>query len=258
MLTVAFTNQKGGVGKTSTVVGLAAALDRRGLRVLCLDLDPQADLTTWLGLDPLATDQLNVNDVVYANREGGAADAVQKAAWGESIYCISSTLDLAERETDLSPGSEFRLAKALEGLDGFDVVLVDCPPSIGRLVVLGFVAATHVVIVTEPSSASLRGVQNVLQTLSVVQAHYNRGLQLAGIIVNHQARTTESALRVNEVAEAYGSDVWEPYVPARAIIAAAMGAGASLAEYGKDGAAVSEVYDALARRVAELAPKVVA
>lgn len=258
MLTVAFTNQKGGVGKTSTVVGLAAALDRQGLRVLCVDLDPQADMTAWLGLDPLATDQLNVNDVIYADRKGGAVDAVQKATWGEAIYCIGSTLDLAERETDLSPGSEFRLAKALDGVEGYDVVLVDCPPSIGRLVVLGFVAASHVVVVTEPSSASLRGVQNVLQTLSVVQAHYNRGLQLAGIIVNHQARTTESALRVNEVAGAYGSDVWEPYVPARAIIAAAMGAGASLAEYGKDGAAMAEVYDNLARRVVGLTAKAVA
>ncbi len=73
MLTVAFTNQKGGVGKTSTVVGLAAALDRRGLRVLCVDLDPQADLTAWLGLDPLDTSQLNVNDVIFADSKGGAA-----------------------------------------------------------------------------------------------------------------------------------------------------------------------------------------
>ena len=66
MLTVAFTNQKGGVGKTSTVVGIASALDRRGLRILCVDLDPQADLTTWLGLDPLDAAQLNVNDVIYS------------------------------------------------------------------------------------------------------------------------------------------------------------------------------------------------
>ncbi len=258
MLTVAFTNQKGGVGKTSTVVGLAAALDRRGLRVLCVDLDPQADLTAWLGLDSLDAGQLNVNDAIFANRKGGAAGAVQKATWGEAIHCVTSTLDLAERETDLSPGSEFRLATALDGVDGFDVVLIDCPPSIGRLVVLGFVAATHVVVVTEPSAASLRGVQNVLQTLSVVQAHYNRDLTLAGIIVNHQARTTESALRVTEVAEAYGSDVWEPYVPARAVIASAMGAGASLADYGKDGQLVTSVYDALAERVVALDAKAVA
>jgi len=251
MLTVAFTNQKGGVGKTSTVVGIAAALDRRGLRVLCVDLDPQADLTQWMGLDPL-DDVRNVNDAVYADTRGIATEAIQHAGWGVGIDVIGSTLDLAERETDLSPGSEFRLAKALDGLGGYDVVLIDCPPSIGRLVVLGFVAATHVVVVTEPSAASLRGVENVLRTRDVVAEHYNRRLQLAGIVVNHQNRTTESALRVAEVAEVYGAAVWEPYVPARAVVAAAMGAAASVADYGADGKPVADVYDALAERVLAL------
>lgn len=251
MLTVAFTNQKGGVGKTSTVVGLAAALDRQGLRVLCIDLDPQADLTQWFGLDPL-DDVRNVNDVIYADTKGIAVEAVRHAAWGTGVDVIGSTLDLAERETDLTPGSEFRLAKALDGLTGYDVVLIDCPPSIGRLVVLGFVAASHVVVVTEPSAASLRGVENVLRTRDVVAEHYNRRLQLAGIVVNHQNRTTESALRVAEVAEVYGAAVWEPYVPARAVVAAAMGAAASVADYGTDGKPVVEVYDALAERVLAL------
>lgn len=258
MLTVAFTNQKGGVGKTSTVVGIASALDRQGLRVLCVDLDPQADLSTWLGLDALDGEQLNINDVIYADRQGAAESAIQKAAWGEQVFCISSTLDLAARETDLGVGSEFRLAKALDGLEDYDVVLIDCPPSIGRLVVLGFVAATHVVVVTEPSAASLRGVQNVLDTLKVVQSHYNRGLRLAGIVVNHQARTNESSLRVAEVAEAYGSDVWEPYVPARALISSAMGAAASLVDYGKDAQALIEIYDALGARVSGLTTPAVA
>jgi chromosome partitioning protein len=257
MLTVAFTNQKGGVGKTSTVVGLASALDRDGLRVLCVDLDPQADLTSWMGLDPLST-HLNVNDAIYANERGAGGGAVQRAAWGAHLHCIGSTLDLAERETDLSPGSEFRLAKALDGIDDFDVVLVDCPPSIGRLVVLGFVAATHVVIVTEPSAASLRGVENVLQTLSVVQAHYNHGLTLAGIIVNHESRTTESALRVKEIAAAYGSGVWEPHIPARAVVASAMGASAPVADYGAQGSPVDDVYTALAAKITALNPMMAA
>lgn len=257
MLTVAFTNQKGGVGKTSTVVGLASALDRSGLRVLCVDLDPQADLTTWLGLDPLSS-ALNVNDVIYANEPGAAKAAIQRAGWGAQLHCIGSTLDLAERETDLSPGSEFRLAKALDGVEGFDIVLLDCPPSIGRLVVLGFVAATHVVVVTEPSAASLRGVENVLQTLAVVQAHYNRDLALAGIIVNHESRTTESALRVKEIAAAYGSDVWDPHIPARAVVASAMGAGAPVADYGAQGSSVDDVYTALAARLTVFNPVVVA
>lgn len=251
MLTIAFTNQKGGVGKTSTVVGLASALDRKGLRVLCVDLDPQADLTTWLGLDPLASG-INVNDAIYANERGAAKAAVQRAGWGEQLHCVGSTLDLAERETDLSPGSEFRLKKALDGVDGFDVVLIDCPPSIGRLVVLGFVAATHVVVVTEPSAASLRGVDNVTQTLLVVQAHYNHPLELAGIIVNHESRTTESAVRIKEIADAYGAKVWQPHVPARAVIGSAMGAGAPVVDFGRDGSPVDDIYGVLADRITAL------
>lgn len=250
---MAFTNQKGGVGKTSTVVGVASALDRQGLRVLCIDLDPQADLTTWLGLDPLDADQLNINDVIYSGEEGAAAKAVQRATWGCHLACIASTLDLADRETDLSPGSEFRLATTLRGLDGFDVVLIDCPPSIGRLVVLAFVAATHAVVVTEPSAASLRGVANVMKTIDVVFSHYNRALSLGGIVINHQGRTTESALRVQEIADVYGSAVWRPYIPARAVIAAAMGASAGVEAYGSESRAIQDVYQALAGKVVELA-----
>lgn len=252
MLTIAFTNQKGGVGKTSTVAGLAATLDRRGLRVLCVDLDPQADLSTWLGLDPLDAEQSNINDAIYANTRGAAGAAVQRAVWGQHLKAVASTLDLAERETDLAPGSEFRLAKALDGVSGYDAVLIDCPPSIGRLVVMAFVAATHAIVITEPSAASLRGVANVMKTISVVRDHYNHGLQIAGIIVNHQARTNESSLRIQEVADTYGPLVWQPYIPARAVVTAAMGAAAPMAAYGAESKTVQDVYDALADQLIAL------
>ena len=134
-------------------------------------------------------------------------------------------------------------------------MLIDCPPSIGRLVVMGLVASTHAVVVTEPSAASVRGVDNVLRTVKVVKDHYNRQLDLAGIIVNHQNRTNESALRVSEVVDTFGSSVWQPYVPVRAVIAEAMGAGVSVVEYGADARMVTETYDALSERVATLTTK---
>jgi chromosome partitioning protein len=254
-LVIACGNQKGGVGKTSNVVGVASALDRRGLRVLCVDMDPQADLSIWLGLDVLDPDLATVNDVVFSDAKGAALgmDAVRKAAWGEHLHCLGSTLDLADRETDLSPGAEFRLAKALVGCEErFDVVLIDCPPSVGRLVVMAMVAATHLLVVTEPAAASLRGVARVLRTMEVVQEHYNHQLRLAGIVVNGEKRTNEAALRIHEVVEAYGSAVWRPFVPARAVVAAASGALAPVDAYGADSREVTAAYEALAERIASL------
>lgn len=253
VLTVAFTNQKGGVGKTSTVACIAAALDHMGKRVLCIDLDPQADLTTWLGLDPFDDDQYDAGDVLYNAAEGGAAKAIQRAGWGEQLCCIGSNLDLAEREQDRMTAADFRLRTSLEGVSGFDVVLIDCPPSIGHLVTMALVAATHVVVVTEPSAGSLRGVENVMNTTEVVSRHYNKPLRLAGIIVNGQDnRTSESILRSEQLAGRYGDQVWGPPVPHRAVVAKAFGARASLYEFGADAKQVTPIYEALAQRVLDL------
>lgn len=252
---IAIANQKGGVGKTSTVIGIAAALDRLGQRVLCVDMDPQADLSIWLGVDVDAADEqvLTINDAIYANTSGAAGEAVTKAAWGEQLHCAPSVLDLADRENDGVIAGAFRLATALEGLgERFDVVLIDCPPSVGRLVEMALVAATDLVVVTEPAAASLRGVKRVLATMEVVQRHYNHGLHLAGIVVNAEKRTSEAALRIREVRQAYPEAVWDPVVPARAVVAAAAGAMAPVSAYGADAREVTAAHDAFARKIARL------
>jgi len=254
MQIVAFANQKGGVGKTSTVVGIAGALDRLDQRVLCVDMDPQADLSIWLGIDIDDDELRTVNDAIFANTPGAAAEAVYKAAWGEHLYCVPSVLDLADRENDGVIAGAFRLATVLQGLqDSFDVVLIDCPPSVGRLVELALVAATHLVVVTEPAAASLRGVARVLDTMEIVQRHYNHGLQLAGIVINAEKRTSEAALRIREVRDTYADAVWSPVVPSRAVVAAAAGSLAPVSAYGSDGRDVTAVHDAFARKVVDLA-----
>lgn len=253
MHTVAFANQKGGVGKTSTVVGIAGALDRLGQRVLCIDMDPQADLSIWLGIDIDDQQLRTVNDAIFANTSGAAIEAIQKAAWGEQVFCVPSVLDLADREADGVIAGAFRLGTVLEGLgERFDVVLIDCPPSVGRLVEMALVAATHLVVVTEPAAASLRGVARVLNTMEVVQRHYNHGLTLAGIVVNAEKRTSESALRIREVREAYPDAVWEPLVPARAVMAAAAGAMSPVSAYGADAREVTAAHDAFAQKITQL------
>lgn len=251
MLTVAVVNQKGGVGKTATVLGLAsAAIQLPGIRVLIVDLDPQANATAGLGADASGFD---TNDVLSADLAGVAAEAIVDTEWGSGVQCIPATLALAERDADSSIGSEFRLRKALAGVEGYDVALIDCPPSVGRLVTNGLVAADYALIVTQAAAPSLMGVANVMRTVEVVAEHYNPGLSVAGIIVNLlPTRQRESDARLEELLEAFETLVWQPYVPSRAVIAEAQGAGAPVHEFAARGRDVAVAYEALAERLLAL------
>ena len=252
MHTVAVVNQKGGVGKTATALGLASAVAQDpALRVLVVDLDPQANATAALGAN---AGGFTSGDVLYADAKGVATDAVTKTAWGDGVSCIPANLALAERDADVSLGSEFRLRKALAGVDGFDLVLIDCPPYVGRLVTNGLVAADYALVVTTAAAPSLMGVANVMATVEVVREHYNPGLQVAGIAVNllPPARQRESEYRLAELVEVFNGAVWEPYVPARVVVAEAQGAGAAVHDFGPRARDVAAVYEALASRLLAL------
>jgi len=250
MLTVVVVNQKGGVGKTATVLGLASAAALAGRRVLVVDLDPQANATAGLGAD---AGEFTTGDVLYADAKGIAADAIVKTAWGDAVSCIPANLALAERDADVSLGSEFRLRKALTGVGGFDLVLIDCPPSVGRLVTNGLVAADRALVVTQAAAPSLMGVANVMATVDVVREHYNPGLAVAGIVVNLlPPRQRETDYRLAELVDAFGPAVWEPYVPQRVVVAEAMGAAAPVHDFAGRGRDVAAVYDALLQRLLSL------
>src|SRR5450759_4965297 len=171
--------------------------------------------------------EFTTGDVLYADAKGIAADAIVKTAWGDAVSCIPANLALAERDADVSLGSEFRLRKALTGVGGFDLVLIDCPPSVGRLVTNGLVAADRALVVTQAAAPSLMGVANVMATVDVVREHYNPGLAVAGIVVNLlPPRQRETDYRLAELVDAFGPAVWEPYVPQRVVVAESMGAAA--------------------------------
>jgi chromosome partitioning protein len=252
MLTVAIANQKGGVGKTATTLGIASAMRARGRRVLVVDLDPQGNATAGLGI---RTDEntLTSGDVIAGNQKGVAAQAILATAWGDSVGCIPSELGVAERDKDTGLGFEFRLRKALEGIDDYDLILLDCPPSVGHLVSNALVAADYALLVTTAASDSLRAIRNVMQSIEVVKEHYNSSLMVAGVVVNYvDLRQSEQRYRLDELNATYGPLVWEPYIADRTTVSEAKGAAAPIHEYGYRSKEVSGTYDTIADRLVGL------
>jgi chromosome partitioning protein len=212
METYAFANQKGGVGKTTVSLGLAAALAGDGASVLFVDLDPQASATRVLGVD---VDQRHtIADVVLEEERFAIADAVAATAWGFDLAPAETAL--ASRESRRAAADEFVLKRQLTAVAGYDVVLVDCPPSIGLLTLNALVAASRLVVVTEPSFLALQGTDELLETQELVRAHYNPDLELAGVIVNRVERTLEHRHSAVEIERYFGAGlVWEPMLPKR-------------------------------------------
>ena len=231
VVSVAVVNQKGGVGKTTVVLALAALLADLGKSALVIDLDPQGSASKGLGLRHAP---VTVNDVIYSNGRGVAAGAIQDTTW-DRVRCIPSNIKLAARDTDPEVGAEYRLKKALDtpALDDFDVVLIDCPPSVGKIVASGLIAATHALIVTEPGVDANDGVAEVLKSIDTVREFANPSLALAGIVLNNVPGVgAEARLRSTELREAFpNGEIWEPAVPEAKVFATARGAEAPITAY---------------------------
>lgn len=253
MQTTAIVNQKGGVGKTATTLGITSSVRQRGGKVLVVDLDPQANATSGLGVD-VGHDTLTVGDAMAAGQAGIATDAILPTGWGSGVSCIPADVHLAEREQETgTKGHEFRLRQSLEGVDGYDLRLIDCQPSVGELVTNGLVAADFALIVTEADVDSLVGIRNVIDTVDAIRRYYNPTLRVAGIVVNNlDLRAGEQKYRLGELQDVYGTLVWEPHLPRRTRIADAKGASAPIHEYGWRAKDVAGYFDTLTTRLLEL------
>lgn len=223
---IAVCNQKGGVGKTSVTVNLAAELAASGHDVLVVDLDPQGNATAILDVyseDGALTlaDALAVDPDLGTVRSGAALMVMQVAgpAWPQGIRVVpAGGRKLANREQDQDPGREFRLRTALEGVDrtSVDVVLIDCPPSLGQLTVNALAAADAALLVTEPSAFSVDGLGEIVRTLATVRRALNPSLELAGVVVNrHDDRRKDRAEWVTFLREHYADHLVWPFVPER-------------------------------------------
>ncbi|MBK5222973.1 MAG: ParA family protein, partial [Acidimicrobiia bacterium] len=223
MLALAVVNQKGGVGKTTVTLGLAAAASLTGQRVLVVDLDPQANATTGLGVfDPPHT----VDHVLAEDRPGSIADILVPAGWpaivGTPPDVAPSSPSLANREPQLATdpvGAQDRLQVALEGTP-HDLVLIDCPPSLGLLTVNGLFAADQALIVTAPSAWASDGVAQVLTTIDRVGRRRPGGLPVAGICVNNVGRTRDASYWFEQIQQDHADHILAP-IRQRAAIAEA-------------------------------------
>ena len=206
-------NQKGGVGKTTTVLGLAGAEAHQGRRVLVIDMDPQHNATTALMGE---CEGLNVYDALVATEPGGLADVIRPSNWGGvDIAPGADALAMFERADIMA--AEHRLAHALTGVDlgEYDVVLVDLSPQLGRLANAGLVAADEVLVVTTPEAWAVDGVGAFLATVTAVQAPYlNPALRVAGVLLNaFDGRLVEHNARREELDEAYPGLLLDVRVP---------------------------------------------
>nr|WP_208387971.1 ParA family protein [Microbacterium halimionae] len=215
---VTVSNQKGGVGKTTTAVNLAAALAHAGAQVLVVDLDPQGNASTALGV-PHSADIPSVYDVLID--EFPLQDVVQSSPESHNLFCAPSTIHLAGAEIELvsQVAREHRLRRALEGyLESVDVaphfIIIDCPPSLGLLTINAFAAADEVLIPIQCEYYALEGLSQLLGSVKMIQKHLNPALHVSTILLTmYDARTRLAQQVAEEVRSHFADEVLKTVIP---------------------------------------------
>jgi chromosome partitioning protein len=217
ILTVA--NQKGGVGKTTTTVNLAAALSMGGLKVVVIDLDPQGNASTALGVEHL--DNAGIYEVLMG--ESTMTQVIQKVAGFPSLECVSSNTSLAQAEIELVPmvAREMRLKEAIEELvtqravisETIDYIFIDCPPSLGLLTINAFTAAKEVLIPIQCEYYSLEGLSQLLKTFELVKKRLNPTLKLSTLVLTMFNNTNLANDVANEIRKHYPNELIDIPIP---------------------------------------------
>lgn len=230
---ITIANQKGGVGKTTTAVNLAAALAQHGSRVLVIDLDPQGNASTALDVEHRVGTTSIYHVLVDDQPLVGIIHAVEDIPL---LYCAPATIDLAGAEIELVPmvAREGRLSRALRSYDEsqLDYILIDCPPSLGLLTVNALVAAAEVLIPIQCEYYALEGLEQLLRTVNLVKSHLNPDLTVSTILLTmFDGRTRLASQVADEVREHFGEVVLESIIPRNVRISEAPSYGQSVMTY---------------------------
>lgn len=252
LITIA--NQKGGVGKTTSSVNLAAGLALHGLKVLVIDLDPQGNASTALGVEHRAGTQSSYEILIG---EATADEAMQQTPDFENLYCIPATIDLAGAEIELVSlvRREYRLYDNIRGdfltEQGFDYVIIDCPPSLGLLTINAMTLVDEVLIPIQSEYYALEGVGQLLNNITMIREHLNTSLHISGILLTmYDARTKLAEQVASEVREHFGDVVLETLIPRSIKVSEAPGYGQSVIQYDPGSRGATAYLDA-ARELAE-------
>lgn len=245
---ISLANQKGGVGKTTTTINLGACLAELGQRVLVIDIDPQGNTTSGLGIKKVDVAQ-DIYDVII--NEMPLPDAILHTK-RPLLDIVPATIQLAGAEIELTSmmARETRLKEAIQTVtDSYDYILVDCPPSLGQLSINAFTASNSIIIPVQSEYYALEGLSQLLNTIRLVQKHFNPDLKIEGVLLTmYDARTNLGNQVVNEVRNYFGDHVYHTIIPRNTRLAEAPSYGLPIIDFDRKSRGAT-VYLQLAKEV---------